>query len=62
MKAQDILVESYPANFVKMDQYGITYSIEGMIKGEKGNLKVRSIWIVGEQNKNATFVTVYPLN
>ena len=51
MKALDILVESYPANLVKMDQYGTTYSIEGMIKGEKGNLKVRSIWIVGEQIK-----------
>lgn len=62
VKALNTLVGSYPANFVKKDQYGTTYSIEGMIKGEKGNLKVRSIWIVEAQNTYATFVTVYPLN
>jgi hypothetical protein len=61
IKALDELIEAYPARLVKRDQYGKTYSVEGVMKGLEGNMSVRSIWIVVGQHKNATLVTIYPL-
>lgn len=61
IKALNSLIEDYPASLVKKDQYGQTYSVEGVVKGQEGNMKVRSIWIVGGEHNNATFVTIYPL-